>query len=40
MEKEKEVFRPYVEVVSKQGVMVRSIDDHISILRLDKEWGG
>ena len=40
MEKEKEVFRPYVEVVSKQGVMVRSIDDHISILRLDTEWGG
>ena len=40
MEKEKEVFRPYVEVVSKEGVMVRSIDDHLSILREDTEWGG
>ena len=40
MEKEKEDFRPYVEVVSKHGHMVRSIDDHISILRQDTEWGG
>ena len=40
MGKEKEVFRPYVEVVSKEGVMVRSIDDHLSNLREDIEWGG
>ena len=40
MEKEKEVFRPYVEVVSKHCVKVRNIDDHISILRLDTKWGG
>ena len=40
MQKEKQVFRPYVEVVNKLRVKVKNFDDHIFILRRDAEWGG
>ena len=40
MEKEKKYFKPFLQVVSKDGVLLKSVDDHISILRQDTEWGG
>ena len=40
MEKEKKYFEPFLKVVSKDGVLLKSVDDHISILRQDTEWGG
>ena len=40
MEKEKEYFTPYVQIVSNEGVMVKTFDDHISNLRRDGDWGG
>ena len=40
MEQEKEFFTPYVQIVTEEGVMVKSFDDHISNLRRDGDWGG
>ena len=40
MEKEKEYFTPFVQIVTKEGVMVKTFDDHISNLRRDGDWGG
>ena len=40
MEKEKKYFTPFLQVVSEHGVLIKSVDDHISILRQDTEWGG
>ena len=40
MEKEKEFFTPYVQIVTDDGVMVKTFDDHISNLRRDGDWGG
>ena len=40
MEKEREIFTPYVIIINDQNVMVKNFDDHISMLREDAVWGG
>ena len=40
MEKEKEYFKPFVQVVNDYNVLVKDFDAHISVLRQEAAWGG
>ena len=40
MEKEREFFTPRVTTVDRHDVIVKTFDDHISMLRQEGAWGG